>query len=464
MIKRAVLYAALALVVLVTVGADGGWEGSAVIGRHGAFPAEGYYGGSNSFARNTVVQITNLETGHNVEVIIAARVSEPGVFITVSDEAGERLGMLRNVPARVRVMPVETRVLAPPTVVREQPFSPDPDLNPLAELADPDRPHLLPLPADEPAAAPAPPPPAPPAPRGLSAGVTRTAASVPGARAADGEDVGSVDVPRRPPAQPPAIEPLFAEQPFFAPQPAVTETNRMEEAVAAVRGRVPPKELHPPPRDDEVFTFLDVPRELAVTRPVDHPLAEASLPGERVPHIADRPAAESLGKIEQPRPPLIVELPPAEPPPVVEEPQPPVVIAENDDVILRLEPADPRPPETVAEPVPDPEEEPAPLAEPAPAPRVTVDQWALESLPLQAELERSSYYLQVGAYVSPRSARNAIDRIESRYPFTVTAAEDNDRTLYRVFIGPLSQDETGVVLYQLRARGYRDAFVRRGGA
>ena len=437
MIKRAVLYAALALSVLVMAGADSSWEGSAVIGRHGAFPAEGFYGASNSFARNSVVEVTNLETGRSVEVIIVTRVREPGVFLSLSDEAGEELGLDRSAPARVRVTPVETRVVTPPTVIGDRPLSLDPDLNPLAQLEHPDGPYLLPLPAEDPTEPDVEPVPvaAPPG-RGVATGVVRSAAVVPSARTASGDEVGRVDAPRRLPQQaPPAIDPQLREQPFFTPPAEVAETNRMEEAVAALRGRVPPKELHPPPRDDEVFTFLDVPRELAVSRPIEHSLAEAPLPDERAPRIAERPAAEALGRIEQPRPPLMIERPPeiaAEP-----DPAPP---ADDNGVILRLEPAV------------------------EPAPRVTVDEWALESLPLQAELEESSYYLQVGAFASPRSARNVIDRMQPEYPFAVTAADQNDRTLYRVFVGPLSQDETGVVLYQLRASGYRDAFIRRGGA
>ncbi len=468
MIKRAVLCAALALSVLVMAGADGSWEGSAVIGRHGAFPAEGFYGASNSFARNTVVQVTNLETGRSVEVIIVTRVSEPGVFLALSDDAGEALGMDRGAPSRVSVTPAETRMVTPPTVIGDRPLSPDPELNPLAQMEDPDGPYLLPLAAEDPPTPDVEPVPAatPPA-RGIAGGVVRSAGVVPAARAAPGDEVGRVDAPQRLPREAqPAIDPQLQEQPFFAPPAEVVETNRMEEAVATVRGRVPPKELHPPPRDDEVFTFLDVPRQLAVSRPIEHSLAEAPLPDERAPRLADRPAAEALGKIEQPRPPLLVELPPAElpaeasdddpPPGIAAEPDPPPV-ADDNGVILRLEPAEPRPPAA-----PAPETEPEPVEEPAP--RVTVDEWALESLPLQAELEESSYYLQVGAFASPRSARNVIDRMQPEYPFAVTAADHNDRTLYRVFIGPLSQDETGIVLYQLRASGYRDAFVRRGGA
>ena len=35
-------------------------------------------------------------------------------------------------------------------------------------------------------------------------------------------------------------------------------------------------------------------------------------------------------------------------------------------------------------------------------------------------------------------------------------------TVYRVLVGPLEQDETGLLLRFLRAKGYRDTFVRSG--
>jgi hypothetical protein len=32
--------------------------------------------------------------------------------------------------------------------------------------------------------------------------------------------------------------------------------------------------------------------------------------------------------------------------------------------------------------------------------------------------------------------------------------------LFKVLIGPLNRDESGTLLYQFRARGFRDAFVQ----
>lgn len=461
MIKRVMLCAAFALAILSAVGADSGWEGSAVIGRYGTFPSEGYYGASNSFPRNSVVTVTNLANRRAVDVIIVGRVSEPGVFISLSRQAAEELTMQQTEPARVRVRPLGTGVgpVVVPDSTETQPFSPDPDINPFATVDD----QPLFTPYDPVAVEREDDPPQPS--RGISGGVRRTAAAVPTARGVKGDDVGSVTTPVY--ADPPLeIDPELAEQPFFEAPAAVAETNRMQAAVAELRGRTPPKELHPPPRDEEVYTFLDVPRDLAIRREPDP--GPAHVPADPAVRVAERPAAESLGRIEEPVRPLIAEAEPVHEPPVElpVDPPAPVDPREENDLVLRLEPADPRPPAPTApeEPV---EAQPDPIAPaaPDPDPRVSVDEWALAGLPLVDGLEASSYYLQVGAYASPRSARNVIDRFESQgYPFAVTAAAREDQTLYRVYVGPLVHDETGIVLRQVRARGFRDAFVRRGGA
>lgn len=425
----------LLIIVLIagSAGADLGWEGTAVIGRRGAFPPEGFWAASNSFPRNGVVTVTNLETGRSVDVIVAMRVSEPGVFLSLSDEAGEQLGMDPTVPARVRAVPVASMptgpVIAPIATPMKRPFSADPDLNRATAVtphtrvepifADPASPGIAAVPpsADGPGATPAPVP-APEARSGIAQGVFRTAGVIPAPEPPDAEPVGEILL--RPPEDDPVVsepavpvDPRLAQRPVFAAAPVAA--NRMEEAVASVRGRTPSVDLFPPPRGDEVFTFLDVPRELTIARPIDRRIAEAGLPGDGPVRIADRPAAELLGRVEEPRRPLMVELP-------------------------------------------------AP-ASPATAPeRVTVDEWALASLPITERLEPSWWYLQIGAFSSPRSARNAIDRLESGFPYTVTPVSVADRTVFRVFVGPIEQDETGVVLRELRARGHRDAFVRRGGA
>jgi hypothetical protein len=45
---------------------------------------------------------------------------------------------------------------------------------------------------------------------------------------------------------------------------------------------------------------------------------------------------------------------------------------------------------------------------------------------------------------------------------TVLPLTQPDRIVYRVMVGPLEEDETGTLLFFLRAKGYTDTFVRSG--
>ncbi|MCA1754475.1 MAG: SPOR domain-containing protein, partial [Spirochaeta sp.] len=75
-----------------------------------------------------------------------------------------------------------------------------------------------------------------------------------------------------------------------------------------------------------------------------------------------------------------------------------------------------------------------------------------------------AYYLQIGAYSNVAGVEAALSGLEldAEYPYTVVPGVSRDRTVYRVFVGPLEEDEKGRALFMVRARGYRDAFVRRG--
>ena len=123
-----------------------------------------------------------------------------------------------------------------------------------------------------------------------------------------------------------------------------------------------------------------------------------------------------------------VQTPPPEPP---LEPEPEIT----------LEPAEPRPPEPVMPPpVPEPED-----------PFSTVD-----------ELDPNAAYVQVGAYSSEESVTNTLAILGEQLPITVLSrAERSFGPAYRVFVGPLGNDEKGSALFHARHRGFRDAFVVR---
>lgn len=177
-----------------------------------------------------------------------------------------------------------------------------------------------------------------------------------------------------------------------------------------------------------------------------------------------------------------------------------------DDAIITLEPADyrsPEPPEPEVDELevvePAEEEEAVALAEPretdaadiveeegggeetptetavvesTPAPAEAIeapsevavvtddDSWAAANLPLIPRLSSGSAYVQVAAFSNPRSAKQTIDAIGTGFPVAVVSSRATDREVYRVFVGPLREDEKGSALYALRSRGFRDAFVR----
>ncbi len=89
------------------------------------------------------------------------------------------------------------------------------------------------------------------------------------------------------------------------------------------------------------------------------------------------------------------------------------------------------------------------------------EQWARANLPLISSLLDNKYYLQLGSYANPRSARQAMIDVAPAYPFVVVPEKSSSRHVYKVFVGPLQDDEKGMVLYMFRAKGFKDAFIRK---
>ena len=76
------------------------------------------------------------------------------------------------------------------------------------------------------------------------------------------------------------------------------------------------------------------------------------------------------------------------------------------------------------------------------------------------ELDSSSYYLQIGAYKDFESADKLAGSINIDYPVFLYKKGENG--IYRVMAGPLKNDEKGAALYQVRIKGIKDAFIKKG--
>lgn len=138
--------------------------------------------------------------------------------------------------------------------------------------------------------------------------------------------------------------------------------------------------------------------------------------------------------------------------------------AENVEIVLK--PAEPKPPESekiAEEVIPEkaPKEVPAAIAE-------AVERGAAEVVALNkpylvtGELDKNAYYLQLGAYKEEYAAKGFADTLVDRYPVTVLVGNDKDKVSYRVMVGPLNEDEGGTLLFNFKAEGYKDAFLRKG--
>lgn len=94
-----------------------------------------YLGASNSFPAGTVVTITNPGSGEAVSVTIVKRLSQPGLFMVLSPEAGTAISFPDNDVLDVQAVERRVSEEALTNYAEERAFSEDPDVNPSAELA-----------------------------------------------------------------------------------------------------------------------------------------------------------------------------------------------------------------------------------------------------------------------------------------------------------------------------------------
>jgi len=84
------------------------WEGTASIAPEGELPASGFFIATNSYPRNTLVDITNLDTNKTTRVIVADGLNSQGLLAIVSREAAQLIGMKSGAISRIKlVQPTE---------------------------------------------------------------------------------------------------------------------------------------------------------------------------------------------------------------------------------------------------------------------------------------------------------------------------------------------------------------------
>lgn len=143
------------------------------------------------------------------------------------------------------------------------------------------------------------------------------------------------------------------------------------------------------------------------------------------------------------------------------------------ELVFLFEPAEERPPEVPQEEGAEeiPEEVSPDYAElevsevtevPEEIPEVSLPALEKESPLPVLMVNREAYYLQIGVFTERDSALKLVERFGSVYPLGISKRETPERTVYRVLVGPLNWDESGVVLLSMKNLGFKDAFLRRG--
>ncbi|MDR0388422.1 MAG: SPOR domain-containing protein [Treponema sp.] len=466
--KKLCLAVMTVIVAMLCVGASI-WEGAAAVSISGELPEGGYYAATKSFPRNTVVDITNLETGKTVRVIVATGLDSPGLLAILSKDAAEFIGIQTRSIGRIR-MTMPSDPVAFSRFTEEFNPSGDPDYDPRAAIAaassrrgsqTPQRPII---------------------PSGTAAG----AGSMPPVWEAPDLPPSATEWTPDPPADivPPAEE-------SFIPADAPPEDIPWPWEFPAYSSRTdPPGETDPesapvPASDTPLAWQLEETPPASSPEPAYRPPAadqqDSAIAYERGPELIGKPVPEDTTRSS-----IVLEPAEARPPrPYTAMPSNSEIVsittappeagpsgaAQNaDDVQIPEQYIIPGIAETASRPPEVQPEKPAqpPIAEPVrddpvgsgieePVSTIATVQF---SAPLISTLEKGMYYLQLRAFSKTDLVQAELSRLGNAYPLAVQAGGTQEKPLYRVLVGPVNLGESSALLRRFKGNGYGDAFVR----
>jgi hypothetical protein len=419
------------------------WEGSAAVSVAGELPEGAYYVATNSFPRNTVVDVTNLENGRTIRVIVAAGLDSPGLLAMLSRNAATAIGVQLRGIGRIRMT-------APSDPVAFSRFTEERELSGDSRSA---------------------------APNAVVSSALRTA-TVGDLAAPTPEDRFYSTVINKPESYtPPAVAYPQDGSVQKEPQPAWI-----------LREAETPPEITETPYPDAAAPLYDPPL-LAVPTPepaqpqpmLVAPAAQGPYPNTSLssspyawqtspPYIAppaEAPALPPDSRITlepaEARPPSAAskELLPIPPPPQQARPG-----ASGDDTYLDPRyfigpiPQPARPSQPPARIVNAPQPETQRAAPPPQAAAVPAQGESIFSVPLISRLEDGKQYVQIGAFTRPDTLETAVAHTGKSYPLAIQTGGSDNTLVYRLLIGPLNAGESAAALQRLRNGGFPDAFVR----
>ncbi|GHV45205.1 lipoprotein [Spirochaetia bacterium] len=471
---RNLIFIAAALLTLTNASV---WEGAAAAAPLGDLPDEGYYAATNSFPRNTVVDILNLETGKSIRVIVAAGLDTPGLLAVLSREAAASIGLQSRLIGRIR-MTQPSDPIAFSRFTEGLATSGDPDYDPQAMVAADSAGKNAAKPGTAGTSAPA-------KQASPSAVETRPTETYPvdpylGYTIVDIPDgysdpaIPAEDKDKRDdyydywdsPAENKKSEFAGADDspestlyPIWAEGGSVGIVDIPEPDPSASIAEAPEAPGNPSPNSGAPW----LPTEGAAAPPSSGPLDLSLIPAEQRPPDSltdfEIPPEAFIGPIEQ-QPPAQAQAPNdyldeslfigpierdlAREASQVQQPvqaQPP---APDNSLSLIDE-------SRVIPPIPD--AAPAPMEDP-------VFPGSEFSVPLISKLERGKYYLQLGAFNQAASVEDALTKLDKAFPLAVLAESSAGEQTYRILIGPVNQGESGALLQRFKHSGYGDAFVK----
>ena len=402
------------------------WEGAAAAAPEGELPVTGRYVATNSFPRNTVVDIVNIETNRSTRVIVANTLNSPGLLALVSREAAELIGMRPGSIYRIRMVQPSDPIaylrfkegatagihdydsgnLITEENYREETYQQTWD-EPASEY--PNVPSELPARSD-------------------STVFVNGEDGIPGyVLEPEWGGPGAVSVVEVPYNNPPEEE--YTE---YADYPEEEYTEVVEDY----------------PEEEYTEVVEDYPEEEYVEVVEDYP--EEEKPEEIVENdpVEEKPEEIVENDPVEEKPEEIVEQEP-----IKEEKETEVADAKNYELV----PTQENPPENDIYGI-----DPSSIIPEVSGKSADNDTF---SIPRIYELNRGRYYVQIAALPSRESVENAVRQIDHDFflSYKPVVYKDGDNW-YRVLLGGesgLNQGESAAVLQRFKSIGYKDAFVRK---
>lgn len=469
---RKILLILLAISAMALFPGASPWEGAASVAPAGELPSTGFFVATNSFPRNTVVDITNIETGKSTRAIVAKTLNSPGLLAIVSNEAAQLIEMRPGSISRIKMVQPTDPIAYLRFTESVNSGAPSFDSGDViteetlvAEVYKEDTysPVIVQTPE------PAPPPQEEPASSSSILGPGYLMEPEWGGT----EKLNIVDLPgyeTEPKEQfitenKAPVQTVTEEQIVPVIPPAVTKEEAVEEPVyVAETTKEIVKDVSPRYEEKAPMPIVkDVPDFWAETEAND-------VEKEANVFVAEEPKKEVIKETftyitEQPRDEVIKDIfdreeykvaaeEPVQKPQVTEEVYQYNLVQTEEQpppqTVYGIDPADIIPGIAIATPEGKTSQNTAP-AQSSPA----NTGFSVRTI---SSLDRGQYYVQIAA-LPAETVENAVKQIDQRFNPVILVDRDN---WYRILIGPLNQGESAAVLARFKSIGYTDAFVRRG--